>query len=40
MIIGAVTIIYQCGTEFRLDLLSLQKKKSPILKEEAPQAWR
>lgn len=50
MMIGVVTVIYQRGTEFRIGAyrgtqfrlcpVALQKSKSPILKEEAPQAWR
>lgn len=43
MMIRRITILYQCGTEFRLtnsgtqfrlDLPALQKSKSPILKAE------
>lgn len=44
MMFDVITILYQCGTEFRLrhsgtrfrlDLPALQKSKSPILKAEA-----
>ena len=37
--IHGITILYQRGTQFCLDLLSLQEMKFLILNEEAPQAW-